>query len=83
MEGSLLYPGTDAGVQGFITSIRLKQIREGLEDYEYLNILAKHQGGAVAQRLVKKLARNWHDWDTDYKHLLEAREVIARSIVAK
>jgi hypothetical protein len=83
MEGSLLYPGVDAGVQGFVTSVRLKQIREGLEDYEYLNILAKQQGRAVAQRLVKKLARNWHDWDTDARHLLEAREEIARSIVAK
>jgi hypothetical protein len=83
MEGSLLYPGADAGVQGFITSIRLKQIREGLEDYEYLNILAKQQGRAVAQRLVKKIARNWHDWDTDARHLLEAREEIVRSIVAK
>jgi hypothetical protein len=61
----------------------LKQIREGLEDYEYLNILAKQQGRAVAQRLVEKIARNWHDWDTDARHLLEAREEIARSIVAK
>jgi hypothetical protein len=83
MEGSLLYPGVDAGVQGFIPSVRLKQIREGLEDYEYLNILAKQQGRAVAQRLVKKIARNWHDWDADARHLLEAREEIARSIVAK
>ena len=41
MEGALLYPGVDAGVQGFITSIRLKEIREGLEDYEYLKILAQ------------------------------------------
>jgi hypothetical protein len=45
MEGSLLYPGEDAGVQGFITSMRLKQIREGLEDYEYLTILARREVG--------------------------------------
>jgi hypothetical protein len=29
MEGSLLYPGVDAGVQGLVASIRLKEIREG------------------------------------------------------
>jgi Domain of unknown function (DUF4091) len=83
MEGSLLYPGADAGVQGFITSIRLKQIREGLEDYEYLAILARRRSRIVAQSMVKKIARSWHDWDTDGRHLLEVRAEIARSIVAK
>jgi hypothetical protein len=83
MEGSLLYPGVDAGVRGFITSIRLKQIREGLEDYEYLTILARRRGRAVTQGLVKKIARSWHDWDTDTRHLLEVRAEIARSILAE
>jgi hypothetical protein len=73
----------DAGVQGFIASIRLKEIREGLEDYEYLRILAQRRGRAVAEGVVKKIARTWHDWDTDTKHLLEARAEIARSILAK
>jgi hypothetical protein len=83
MEGSLLYPGVDAGVQGFITSIRLKQIREGLEDYEYLTILARRRSRAVAEEVVKKIARSWHDWDTDTRHLLRARAEIARLILAK
>jgi hypothetical protein len=83
MEGSLLYPGVDVGVQGFITSIRLKQIREGLEDYEYLTILAQRRGRAVAENVVKKIARSWHDWDTDAGHLLQARAEIARLILAK
>jgi hypothetical protein len=81
MEGSLLYPGVDAGVQGFIPSIRLKQIREGLEDYEYLTILAQRRGRPAAENMVKKIARSWHDWDTDAKHLLEARAEIVRSIL--
>jgi hypothetical protein len=83
MEGSLLYPGVDVGVQGFITSIRLKQIREGLEDYEYFTILAQRRGRAVAEDIVKKVARNWHDWDTDARHLLRARAEIARLILAR
>jgi hypothetical protein len=75
MEGSLLYPGVNAGVQGFITSIRLKLIREGLqdEDYEYLTILAQRRSRAVAEAVVKKIARSWHDWNTDARHLLHAR----------
>jgi hypothetical protein len=83
MEGSLLYPGADAGVQGFISSIRLKQIREGLEDYEYLTILAQRRGRVAAADVVKKIARSWQDWDTDAKHLIEARAGIARLILAK
>jgi Domain of unknown function (DUF4091)/Family of unknown function (DUF6067) len=80
MEGSLLYPGTDGGIQGFIPSIRLKLIRDGLEDYEYLTILAQRRGRAVAENVVRKIARSWHDWDTDGRHLLEARAEIVRSI---
>jgi Domain of unknown function (DUF4091)/Family of unknown function (DUF6067) len=83
MEGSLLYPGADAGVQGFITSIRLKQIREGLEDYEYLAILAQRRSRAVADGMVKKIARSWHDWDTNARELLQVRAEIARSILEK
>jgi hypothetical protein len=83
MEGSLLYPGVDVGVEGFIPSIRLKQIREGLEDYEYFTILAQRRSRSVAEDVVKKIARNWHDWDTDARHLLRARAEIAKLILAR
>ena len=43
-DGTLFYPGTPARVGGTgdipITSIRLKLIREGMEDYEYLALLS-------------------------------------------
>jgi hypothetical protein len=83
MEGSLLYPGVDAGVQGLVASIRLKEIRQGLEDYEYLRILTKHRGRAATEDVVKRIARTWRDWDADPGHLLKARAEIARSILAK
>jgi hypothetical protein len=83
MEGSLLYPGVDAGVQGLVASIRLKEIREGLEDYEYLRLLAERRGRAAAEHVVKRIARAWQDWDTEPRHLLEARAEIAGSILAK
>jgi hypothetical protein len=83
MEGSLLYPGVDAGVQGLVASIRLKEIREGLEDYEYLRILTERRGKAAAEQVVKKIARTWQDWDTEPLHLLEARAELAAAILAK
>ncbi|HWQ53848.1 MAG TPA: glycoside hydrolase domain-containing protein [Bryobacteraceae bacterium] len=83
LEGSLLYPGADAGVRGLVSSMRLKQIREGLEDYEYFRILAARRGQAAADEAVRRIGRSWRDWDPDPVRLLEARAEIARLIVSK
>ena len=36
-DGYIIYPGKPIGEDGLIGSIRLKQVREGAEDYEYLS----------------------------------------------
>jgi hypothetical protein len=46
-QGVLLYPGQYVGVRGVIPSMRMKQIRRGMQDYEYYWLLA--QKGAKAQ----------------------------------
>ncbi|MCS7306381.1 MAG: DUF4091 domain-containing protein, partial [Thermoguttaceae bacterium] len=38
-DGYLIYPGRPISHQGPVSSIRLEQAREGVEDYEYLYIL--------------------------------------------
>jgi hypothetical protein len=38
-DGFIIYPGKPIGEDGLIGSIRLKQVREGAEDYEYLSML--------------------------------------------
>lgn len=43
-EGMLLYPGQPAGIAGPVTSIRLKLVREALEDYEYMALAASLGG---------------------------------------
>lgn len=55
-DGSLLYPGSEVGYDGPVASIRVKMIREGMEDYEVLHVLkeklteaAKRIGGGAAQ----------------------------------
>jgi hypothetical protein len=54
-DGFLLYPGKPIGQTGVVSSIRLEQAREGVEDYEYLYLLqrltteAKAAGRDVAQ----------------------------------
>ena len=57
-DGTLLYPGTPDRIGGRtdipITSIRVKMIREGIEDYEYLKMVAK-QNRAKAKRIARDL----------------------------
>lgn len=40
-DGFLIYPGKLWGHQGLLSSIRLEQAREGVEDYEYLYLLGQ------------------------------------------
>jgi len=92
-DGWVMYPGAE----GPLPSIRLKCIRDGIEDYEYLWVLAKRldeircmtrpQGPNVIAETERLLAVS-HELvvDTDYyakdpERLLACRESIARQIL--
>ncbi len=79
-EGSLFYPGSDAGFAGPVASIRLKQIREGLEDYEYLQLLAEQGERAFAEQCAQRLARSWVQWDDKAPDLYAAREQMGQKL---
>ena len=81
-EGALFYPGTAAGIDGPIVSMRLKQIREGFEDYEYLKLLADRGDRKFADDTVRTIARSWSDWDPTPRALYDARGAIARYLVS-
>jgi hypothetical protein len=77
-EGALFYPGADVGIDGPVASMRLKSLRDGLEDYEYL-VLAGDAGAAKAAAV----AASWTKWETDPAKLAEAREELAKAILEK
>jgi hypothetical protein len=79
-EGMLLYPGRDAGFDGPVVSMRLKQIREGMDDYEYLHLLAQKAGREKADAFARQVGRTWTDWETNPDRLLEVRAELARAI---
>lgn len=59
-DGYLVYPGWPIGVDGPVSSIRLEQAREGIEDYEYFVILERllkeaHKRGIAADDARKAL----------------------------
>ncbi|MDH7568175.1 MAG: DUF4091 domain-containing protein, partial [Armatimonadota bacterium] len=57
-DGYLTYPGARVGVQGPVSTIRLEQVREGLEDYEALALLSAR--AAAARRAGKPAAAAEH-----------------------
>ena len=80
--GLLFYPGKEADFDGPVVSIRLKNIREGLEDYEYFAILEKMGQGKFVKEMVDRIAPSNWDFTTDGDLLMKVREELARKIVS-
>jgi hypothetical protein len=78
--GLLFYPGKDAGFDGPIASIRLKNIREGLEDYEYFAILEKNGEEEFVKEMVNAVSPEWWDYTKDPGTILKVREKLAMKI---
>ncbi len=57
-DGSLIYPAGPKGLTSPVASLRLKMIREGLEDYEYFVLLEKSRGRKYVLKKLKKVIKN-------------------------
>ncbi len=83
-DGTLFYPGTPAKIGGThdipLASLRMKMIREGLEDYEYLKALADAGDPAMADAEAAKLAPTSTGFTADPAALDAARDRIATRI---
>ena len=80
-EGALFYPGEDAGIEGPVASIRLKNLRDGMEDYEYFALLDKRRCSAVVDEIVRSAVPTWGTWNQDPYRLLELRKALATEIL--
>jgi len=83
-DGTLFYPGTPRWIGGKtqipIESLRLKMIRDGLEDYEYLALLARRAGAGRVRTIAEQLAPGLEHWNHSPEALYAARAEIAREI---
>jgi hypothetical protein len=84
-DGTLFYPGTPSRIGGQtdvpVASIRLKMIREGMEDYEYLRALSDAGDPATARQIARQLFPSAYETEVDPAKLLAAREAIAARIL--
>jgi hypothetical protein len=95
-QGVLVYPGQYVGIRGVVPSIRLKQVRRGMQDYEYLWLVAQKGQKATADAVSKRIIpRALHEagplgklgprgsWTRDPRTWAAARHELAATIVKK
>ena len=78
----LVYPGEKVGIQGFVPSMRLKWLREGVEDYEYIEILKRRGRGDWALGVARQVGADWSNWTRDPNALEQARRALGEAIAA-
>lgn len=85
-DGTLFLPGRPDVIGGTthipIETVRLKLIREGLEDYEYLAKVAQLGDRAFADAQARTLVTNTYTWSTAPAALYAARAALAQRILA-
>jgi hypothetical protein len=83
-DGTLFYPGRPDRIGGRtdipIESLRLKLIREGLEDYEYFTLLSRAGGRDLVDAQVASVVRRTFDWDRRPASFESARRELGASL---
>ncbi|MEH2358706.1 MAG: glycoside hydrolase domain-containing protein [Nostoc sp.] len=79
-EGMLVYPGVQVGIEGVVPSMRLKWLRDGVEDYEYIEILKKLGRGNWALNIGRTVGKNWRNWTRDTNMLTAVRSQLGAEI---
>jgi hypothetical protein len=80
-DGSLFYPGAKIGVDGPVTSIRLENAREGLEDIEYLWLYEQKKGSEAVESLIRQVTTAWNQFTANPAEVEKARQSLAAGIL--
>jgi len=81
-EGSLVYPGRAVGYEGIAPSLRLKALRDSIEDYEFLALLERMGRASQAEEVIGPLVESFFQWNKDPVAYELARRKLAELIVA-
>jgi len=84
-DGNMFYPGVPGKIGGIhdipCPSLRLKQFREGMEDYEYFAILDTMGHADFVQAEVEARAWRSYEWEHDPLRIEETRHRMAGMIL--
>jgi hypothetical protein len=79
-DGLLVYPGAYVGLAGVAPSMRLKWLREGVNDYEYVQILKDLGQETWALQQAGTAGRDWHNWTRDPAQIEAVRIALGNKI---
>jgi hypothetical protein len=82
-EGSLVYPARAVGYDGIVPTIRLKALRDGVQDYDYFALLERAGKADEAEKIVAPLAESWFAWEKDPAAYTAARAKLAALLAGK
>lgn len=80
-QAIMIYPNPNSSGKSVLSSLRLKLVQKGIDDYEYLNIL-KAKNPAKAKELSEKLIKDINVFVMDTKVLEQVRNEISEEIEA-
>ena len=86
-DGTLIYPprtpSFDTGTgttQSGVPSMRLKWLRQGVEDFEYVQLLKQDGRGAFALEVARSVGADWHRWSRDAAAIAAARDRLGQEL---
>ncbi len=82
-EGSLVYPGGAAGIDGPVASMRLKAYRDGVQDYDYLYLLSQLIGKDETKKISSVVAKDFKTYSKNPNDYLNARKQLADRILSE
>ncbi len=81
-DGILVYPPGPIASSEPAPGIRLKAVRDGIQDYEYVQILNNLGQAAFANSIIKPIATSWNNWTHDPNELIAARMQLGQKLNA-
>ena len=79
-DGSLLYNGNKIGIDGPVGSLRLENIRKGIDDFEYLCLAEQIFGGDYVDACIKKITASLTEYSSDDDKLMDTRMELGNAI---
>ncbi len=81
-DGQMVYPGQDVGIDGVAPSMRLKWLRDGVDDFDYVALLKKAGRGDWALQVSRSVGASWREWTRDPAALEAARKQLGDALSA-
>ena len=79
-KGCLSIPAAAAGSDGPLPSMRLKWLRKGVEDYEYVAMLKQAGRGEWALNAIRGVAADWDSWTRSTQDLEAVRRKLGAEL---